>query len=410
MISFLQLSKVNTAKGHTPKREESQTGNGTSLDMTPMSDESYSKDVTPTFDTQHDSISIARLPSFHLPINRLSRIESVLRIENSAYSTRKVCLLVAILEMEGPNIVRIKKGQEAGKEVPVLKLVVGDEEGKIVKITVWRERAEEWGEMVRKGDVVYMRGTSIRFSLLCRFVCANMWRIDILVSHTQKTPSLTASRQLKSDCAICYRTVVVFASDRRFRPDLRLAKSDPGVAKVAKVVGWLERMAGMGEKWPLETLPEVRCVDRVISSPTIQNSSMTTPASKITVHIGDLFTNAPTGSILVHACNTQGAWGGGIATAFKARFPQAYEVYRASCKENGDSLLGKALLVDPQEDDTKVNGGGKGYAIACLFTSRKFGRHKDSKEMILQSTKTAVVQLKGLLAQKAMQDWPIYGW
>jgi len=132
-------------------------------------------------------------------------------------------------------------------------------------------------------------------------------------------------------------------------------------------------------------------------------------SSKIVVHVGDLFANAPTGSVLVHACNTQGVWGSGIAATFKARFPKAYEVYHATCEENGDSLLGKALLIDPQEDDTKANGGGEGYAIVCLFTSRKFGEHKDSKDLILQSTKTAVVQLKGLLAQKG-KDWPVYGW
>jgi ADP-ribose 1''-phosphate phosphatase len=137
---------------------------------------------------------------------------------------------------------------------------------------------------------------------------------------------------------------------------------------------------------------------------------MSTSISKVIVHIGDLFANAPTGSILVHACNTQGAWGGGIATAFKERFPQAYEVYHTTCKENGDLLLRRALLIDPQEEDTKANGGGKGYAIACLFTSRKFGKRKDSKNVILQSTKTAIVQLKELLAQKGVQDWPIYGW
>ena len=55
---------------------------------------------------------------------------------------------------------------------------------------------------------------------------------------------MTASRQLNSDCTICYRTVVSLASDRRFRPDLRLARSDPGIAKLAKVVNWLERMVG----------------------------------------------------------------------------------------------------------------------------------------------------------------------
>jgi ADP-ribose 1''-phosphate phosphatase len=140
------------------------------------------------------------------------------------------------------------------------------------------------------------------------------------------------------------------------------------------------------------------------------NSPMSTSTSKIVVHIGDLFSNAPTGAVLVHACNTQGVWGSGIAAVFKARFPKAYEIYHATCEEHGDSLLGQALLIDPQEDDTKANGGGKGYAIVCLFTSRKFRKNKDSKDLILQSTKTAVVQLKELLAQKGIEDWPVYGW
>lgn len=157
MISFLQISKVSTTKGDVSKREESQIINGISFDTTAMSDESYSKDITSTFDTQHDNISIARLPSFYIPVNQLSRIEAVLRIENSHSPMRKVCLLVAILDMEGPNVVRIKKGKDAGKETAVLGLLVGDEEGKIANITVWRERAEEWGGMVRKGDVVYMK-------------------------------------------------------------------------------------------------------------------------------------------------------------------------------------------------------------------------------------------------------------
>ena len=161
MISFLRTSEVNTTKGQLSILEESRIGNETStFDTTSISDESYAKDVTPTFDMQRD-VSITRLPSFHIPVNRLSSIESVMRIENSTHPTRKVCLLVAVLEMEGPNVVRVKKGPDAGKEIAVLTLMVGDEDGKIAKITVWRERAEEWSETVRKGDVVYMRGTQI---------------------------------------------------------------------------------------------------------------------------------------------------------------------------------------------------------------------------------------------------------
>jgi len=159
MISFLQISKASATNGDTSRRGESQIGNRPSFDSVSMSDESYSRNITPTFNTQNDNISIARLPSFHIPVNRISSIDSVSQIENSAYPARKVCLLVAVLDMEGPNVVRIKKGQDAGKEAAVLGLVVGDEEGKIAKITVWRERAEDWSGMMRKGDVVYLRGT-----------------------------------------------------------------------------------------------------------------------------------------------------------------------------------------------------------------------------------------------------------
>ena len=159
IILFHQISKASTTKGDMSKREASQIVNGASLDTTSMSDESYSRDMTSTFDTELDNISIARLPSFYIPVNQLSSIETTLRKENSGCPTRKVCLLVAILDMEGPNVVRIKKGTDAGKATAVLGLVVGDEEGKVAKITVWRERAEEWGGMVRKGDVVYMNST-----------------------------------------------------------------------------------------------------------------------------------------------------------------------------------------------------------------------------------------------------------
>jgi len=136
------------------------------------------------------------------------------------------------------------------------------------------------------------------------------------------------------------------------------------------------------------------------------NPSMSMSTSKIVVHIGDLFSNAPTGSVLVHACNTQGTWGSGIAQAFKQRFPQAHKIYQATCRDSGDALLGTTLLIDPQEDDTKANGGGQGYAIACLFTSRNYGRRKDPKDVILDSTRSAIVELKALLADNGM---PVYG-
>ena len=66
-----------------------------------------------------------------------------------------------MLEAEGPDTIRIKKGSDAGKEVAVLKLILGDEEGCVCKLTAWREVAEDWGGIgdavgVKRGDVLYI--------------------------------------------------------------------------------------------------------------------------------------------------------------------------------------------------------------------------------------------------------------
>ncbi|CAG7853553.1 SubName: Full=Related to POA1-Phosphatase of ADP-ribose 1-phosphate, role in regulation of tRNA splicing {ECO:0000313/EMBL:CCA70814.1} [Serendipita indica DSM 11827] len=119
------------------------------------------------------------------------------------------------------------------------------------------------------------------------------------------------------------------------------------------------------------------------------------PESGIVVYEGDLFKNAPRRCVLVHACNTLGSWGAGIATIFKRKYPAAYEVYRDECVEKGSSLLGTCLLIPAGDRD-----------IACLFTSRKYGRQTDPKDMILRSTRSAV---QDLLRQLEGSNKPIYG-
>ncbi|KAI5830412.1 hypothetical protein K523DRAFT_302804 [Schizophyllum commune Tattone D] len=107
-------------------------------------------------------------------------------------------------------------------------------------------------------------------------------------------------------------------------------------------------------------------------------------ASTLVYTTGDIFSASP-GSILVHACNTKGAWGSGIAAAFKERFPRAFVVYQAYCKEYGASALGMCLLI-PDVD-------GRGHEIACLFTSKAYGKRKDGPEEILQATRSALLDL-----------------
>lgn len=102
---------------------------------------------------------------------------------------------------------------------------------------------------------------------------------------------------------------------------------------------------------------------------------------KVTTIKGNLFT-APEGSILLHACNTKGIWGAGIAKEFSKRFPNSWRVCKAKCVTEGSALRGTCLLVP----------SGK-YVVGCLFTSRDIGRHVDPDHLILDATRLAISDL-----------------
>lgn len=118
------------------------------------------------------------------------------------------------------------------------------------------------------------------------------------------------------------------------------------------------------------------------------------PSSKIVYKTGDLFTS-PTNSILIHACNTQGSWGAGIALAFKQRFPAQFKAYAAHCKATpDDEFIGTCLVLRASDFE---GGGSKKpqpkWDVACLFTSRAYGRRKDAPEEILKNTERAIRDL-----------------
>lgn len=116
--------------------------------------------------------------------------------------------------------------------------------------------------------------------------------------------------------------------------------------------------------------------------------------SKLLYIQGDLF-SAPLNTILVHACNAAGVWGAGIALAFREKYPEQFEVYKIHCKTYGQSLFGTCLLISGEQHD-----------IACLFTSRGYGRRKDSPDEILGATMTAVQDLvRQNVHGKALHAW-----
>ena len=83
----------------------------------------------------------------------------------------KINCVAAVLELEGPDMITIKKGPDAGKEVAILKMVLGDDAGGIAKLTAWRETAQLWGRdgigagRLKRGDIISFE--SQYFQSLC---------------------------------------------------------------------------------------------------------------------------------------------------------------------------------------------------------------------------------------------------
>jgi ADP-ribose 1''-phosphate phosphatase len=108
---------------------------------------------------------------------------------------------------------------------------------------------------------------------------------------------------------------------------------------------------------------------------------------------GDLFASPPR-SVIIHACNCSGSWGAGIALQFKKRYPKAFRQYEAHCKNHSPSdLVGTALLIPPSPKSDPT------HYVGCLFTSKGYGRRKDSVDEILEATKTSMMDLLEAIIQ-----------
>ncbi|KAK0497037.1 hypothetical protein EDD18DRAFT_184808 [Armillaria luteobubalina] len=169
-----------------------------------------------------DTSSIARFPTFHFNLHTLGTLNGL-----RGGSSRKMNFLLAVLEVDGPDTIRTKKGPE----ISLLKMILGDDEGNMCKLTAWREVADVWGGLTgsvraKRGDVVFLENVTA-------------------TCEPQASPALSASPYLKSKLQICYRTLMYTQADAKLRPDLRLGFSDPSVRKVEILVRWFETMAGL---------------------------------------------------------------------------------------------------------------------------------------------------------------------
>lgn len=111
--------------------------------------------------------------------------------------------------------------------------------------------------------------------------------------------------------------------------------------------------------------------------------------------------DAPSGSILVHACNALGIWGHGIAVEFKNRFPEAHYKHVEFCTQfrySPERILGLAQFILPSSDCP--------YGIGNLIVSKGFSATKSSPKEILEYTSSA---LRDLCLKIVYTDYSKYG-
>lgn len=110
---------------------------------------------------------------------------------------------------------------------------------------------------------------------------------------------------------------------------------------------------------------------------------------------GDILNAGKFPRILLHSCNCNGTWGGGIAYQLALKYPDAERKYRETCDRHVVGLLGKCLLLRTKEDPNLI--------IGCLFTAATGGSDQNEAyilkytEMALQSFKAQLNQEKKLL-------------
>lgn len=98
--------------------------------------------------------------------------------------------------------------------------------------------------------------------------------------------------------------------------------------------------------------------------------------------------DAPKESIIVHACNSQGVWGSGIAKAFADNYPISYSEYKFFCtranQERG-TACGRASLSSFHVSEP--------HWVGWIVTSHSYASEKDPVELIKIQTTMALMEL-----------------
>jgi hypothetical protein len=116
-------------------------------------------------------------PHFAFKFNELSSLSDIVaQHHETGRRPSTISFLAAVLEVDGPASVLLKRGPEAGKDVAVLNLIVAEDQSSIMKLTAWREVAEDMSGFdeankpkVKQGDIVFFQ--SRFYSLMVIHTC-----------------------------------------------------------------------------------------------------------------------------------------------------------------------------------------------------------------------------------------------
>lgn len=102
--------------------------------------------------------------------------------------------------------------------------------------------------------------------------------------------------------------------------------------------------------------------------------------------------NAPSGSILVHAVNSLGVMGAGLALQMKKILPSNYIQYVDFCKQEGKDKTGKCFI-----------GFTSQFVICNLITSKGYGHNVDAEDIIIQNTSSALEDMFNQLNEMPLE-------
>lgn len=108
--------------------------------------------------------------------------------------------------------------------------------------------------------------------------------------------------------------------------------------------------------------------------------------------------SAPKGSHIVHSCNAEGVWGGGIAAQFAIRYPRQYLEYKNNAGRLGEAVF--ELFYHPERD-------GDHHVINLIISSLQSHEH-DNEELILINTTTALYDFLTFYINNMDTSIPIY--